>query len=148
MGEMAMARSHVERCLQDIWDVCRVQKDSDEDYPFSHGTAVCFVRVERGEPVIVRVWALAVIGTERTGKLLKELNDIDSRCRTVSVGWQGGSVVVEQVLHSAGVSRKTLRQACDTVGSVADDIGAMIAAVYGGNTPFDSDEAELSEEAS
>jgi hypothetical protein len=63
---MKLARSHVERCLQDIWDVCRVQHDHDGDYPFNSGTAACFVSVVKGDPIMVRVWALAVIGIERS----------------------------------------------------------------------------------
>jgi len=148
MGEMKLARSHVERCLQDIWGVCRAKKDHDGDYPFSHGTAICFVRVERGDPIVVRVFAYAVTNVTRSGKLLAELNDINGRCRTVSVSWFGDTVIVEQVIHLKGLRRSRLAQACGAVGSVADDIGSMIAAVYGGETPLDSDDAEVNKEAS
>jgi Putative bacterial sensory transduction regulator len=142
MGKSALVRSHVERCLQDVWDLCRVRTDPDGDYPFSNGTAMCFVRIEPGDPTIVRVFGYAVIGIDRSGKLLKELNDIDARCRTASVRWQNGAVVVSQVLHIDGVSHNTLRQACNAVGSIADDIGEMIAAVFGGETPIDAAEAQ------
>jgi hypothetical protein len=135
MGEMTLVRSHVERCLQDIWDQCRVHRDHDGDYPFTNGTASGFVRIDRGDPVVIRVWAFAVVGIERSGKLLKELNDINARCRTASVTWHHGAVIVSQVIHAGGVTRKTLRQAIESVGFVADDIGGTIAAVYGGGTP-------------
>jgi Putative bacterial sensory transduction regulator len=148
MGEVTMVRSHVERCLQDIWDQCRVHKDHDGDYPFSNGTSMCFVRVERGDPVVVRVFAYAVVGVRRSAKLLAELNDINNRCRLVSVGWHGDAVLVDHVMQAKAVSRATLREACSSVGVVADDIGSMIAAVYGGGTPIDADEAEAHEEAS
>lgn len=134
---MKLARSHVERCLQDIWDVCRVHHDHDGDYPFNNGTATCFVSVVKGDPIMVRVWALAVIGIERSGKLLKELNDINGRTRTVTVHWQNNAAIVEQTLHINGVKRSTLGQACTSVGFVADDVGTMLAAVFGGETPVD-----------
>jgi hypothetical protein len=148
VDDLALLRSHVERCLQDIWEVCRVSKDSDGDYPFARGTASCFVRVEKGDPQLVRVFAYAVLDVRRSAKLLAELNDINARSRTVSVGWYGGTIIVEQVMHINGVRRSTLDQACEAVGSVANDIGVMLAAVFGGRTPIDSDNAELSEEAS
>jgi hypothetical protein len=146
MDNLSMLRSHVERCLQDIWDVCRVAKDPDGDYPFRHGTASCFVRLEDGDPQLVRVFALAAVGVKRSAKLLAELNDINARCRTASVSWHQGAVMVEQPLHIAAVRRTTLRQACEAVGSVANDIGVMIAAVYGAETPF-TPEAACSEDA-
>ena len=142
MGEMKLVRSHVERCLQEVWDVCRVKTDPDGDYPFSHGTAACFVRIERGDPILVRVFAYAVVGVNRSAKLLTELNDIAGRCRTVSLIWSDDAVIVSQVMHLKGLKRSTLAQACDAVGSVADDIGTMIAAVYGGSTPLGNDDAE------
>jgi hypothetical protein len=141
MDEMKLVRSHVERCLQDVWNVCRVSADSDGDYPFPHGTAACYVRIEPGDPMVIRVFAYAVVGVGRSAKLLAELNDIDGRCRTVSLSWHADAVIVEQVMHVNGVKRSTLAQACAAVGSVADDIGTMIAAVYGGATPFDTDDA-------
>jgi hypothetical protein len=148
MGEMKLARSHVERCLQDIWGVCRVKKDCDGDYPFTHGTAIGFVRIEPGDPVVVRVFAYAVTDVARSGKLLAELNDINGRCRTVSTSWSRDAVIVEQVMHLKGLRRSTLAQACGAVGSVANDIGSMVAAVYGGETPLGSDDAEVNKEAS
>jgi hypothetical protein len=148
VGDVKVLRSHVERCLQDIWELCRVTTDSDGDYPFAHGTACCYVRVEDGDPQVVRVYAHAVIGVRRSAKLLTEINDLNGRCRTASVSWSSGVVIVEQALHAKAVRRSTLRQACQAVGYVADDIGTMIATVYGGETPLGADDAQLSEEAS
>jgi hypothetical protein len=142
MGKSTLVRSHVERCLQDIWDVCRVNQDLDGDYPFSRGTSMCFVRIERGKPRAIRVFSIAVVSIERSGKLLKELNDINGRTRFVFVRWQGDTVIVEQTIALDGLTRGSLRQACDSVAYVSDDIGPMIAAVFGGNTPIDVDAAQ------
>jgi hypothetical protein len=148
MNPATWIRSHVERCLQDVWNLPRVEVDVDGDYPFRWGTAACFVHIEEGDPVLVRVFAFAVVGARQTAKLLAELNDVNRRTRTASVYFSDGFVHVEQTLHVAGVDRETIAQACLAVGSVADDIGAMIANVHGGSTPFplDSDSA-LDEEA-
>lgn len=132
-----MVRSHVERCLQDMWDKCRVEVDADGDYPFRYGTAACFVRVEESAGLVtVRVFAQAAHGVPRSMKVLTEINDVNRRTRTAHAYWDAGMVLVEQSVGASGVDRQTLDQACRSVGQVADDIGGMIAAVYGGQTPF------------
>lgn len=147
MSKVKWLRSHVERCLQDIWDECRVEKDSDGDYPFRYGSTQGFVRIEPGQPDVVRVFAYASLDTPRSAKLLTELNDVASRCRTVSLRWRGGAVIVEQVLQANAVKRSTLRQAFQAVSFVADDIGTLIATVYGGATPYAPGDAEITEQA-
>jgi hypothetical protein len=96
---------------------------------------------------MIRVWAIAAGDVRRTAKLLGELNDVNSRSRSAWASWSGGLVTVEQAIHLDGLSRRTLRHALTSVGSVADDIGGMIAAVYGGSTPFAPDEPSLAEGA-
>ena len=147
MDDLTLLRSHVERCLQDLWEVCQVPTDCDGDYPFARGSATCFVRVERGDPQLVRVFGYAAVDLRRSAKLLAELNEISGRCRAVSVSWHAGAVIVEQVIHVNGVRRSTLTDACDSVASVANDIGTMLATVFSGRTPIEAD-ADLSEEAS
>jgi hypothetical protein len=129
-------RSHVERCLQDIWDLCRVVADDDGDYPFRFGTAAGFVRINKGSPTMVRVWAIAAMGVPRSAKLLSELNDINVRNRSAWATWSDGLVVVEQALVAKGLERSGLKQALNTVGGTAADVGPMIATVFGGETPF------------
>jgi Putative bacterial sensory transduction regulator len=148
VSNVKVMRSHVERCLQDIWQVCRVKVDADGDYPFRRGTASGFVRVERDTPSVVRVFAFAALDTPRSAKLLTELNDINRRTRTTSLVWADGAVIVEHVLLAAAVKRGALRQAIESVGFVADDIGTMITTVFGGRTPYEAGEAKLTEEAS
>jgi hypothetical protein len=139
-------RSHVERCLQDIWDLCRVVADDDGDYPFRFGTAAGFVRINKGSPTMVRVWAIAAMSVPRSAKLLGELNDINVRNRSAWTTWSDGLIVVEQALVAKGLKRSALKQALNTVGGTADDIGPMIATVFGGETPF-SPNAEIAEGA-
>jgi hypothetical protein len=147
MGKQKMARSHVERKLQDVWDVCRVTADPDGDYPFRNGTAMGFVQLDLGKPAMVRIWAVAVAQTPKTAKLIYELNDMNVRSRSAWATWSNGRVVVEQTIPLHNLTRKALRQALEAVGSIASDIGPMIAAVYGGETPFEPDESEFAEGA-
>ncbi len=81
------------------------------------------------------VWAYAVTGIKPTAAVLRELNEINQRSRTAVAYWTDNGVVVQQTLHADGVDRTTLLHACDAVSTVANGVGVM-AAVYGGATPF------------
>jgi hypothetical protein len=136
MTELRFVRSHVERCLQDEWELCRVTQDPDGDYPFRQGPAACWVQVCAGDPVLIKVFGVAATGIRRTTKLLTELNEINNRAGTTHVVWTGGTVLVQQTLLAEGVDRVTLGHACTAVGSLAADIGPLTAAMFGGATPF------------
>ena len=139
MNETDWFRSHVERCLQDGWEVPGVVQDGDGDYPFRFGTAACYVSITVGEvPTFARVWAMAVVGVKKSAKLLAELNDINARSLTARIYWANGSVVVEQMLIAEAVSVGSLDQACQAVGSMADNYGVLLAAGFAGHTPFDA----------
>jgi hypothetical protein len=133
-----LVRSHVERCLQDIWRISQVPIDDEGDYPFRAGTAACWVRVDSQVPVLVRVIGHAVEGVKRTSGLLRELNEINSCTRTTSVVWDEGVIRVTAMLHPEGLGRGSLRHALDAVTLVTNDIGPMIASVYGGTTPYEA----------
>lgn len=137
-----LVRSHVERCLQDIWDVCRAPVDEDGDYPFRAGVAACWVRVDAQTPILVRVFGHAVVDVKRSAGLLRELNDVNSRARTTSAAWDGGLVRVSAVVHPEALGRGSLRHALDAVASVSNDLGPMLASVYGGSTPYATEGAE------
>lgn len=140
-----MLRSHTERCLQEIWEQPELFTDGDGDYPFRHGTAACWVRVGAAPEQEVRVFAHAAFGVKRTAKLLAELNEVNARSRWMTVSLQDNVVVVSGALHWTAVNRPALSQYMQAAGHIADDIGAMIAAVHGGSTPFEASEEELAE---
>jgi hypothetical protein len=129
-------QSHLERLLQDEWHVREVSADADGDYAFRAGTAAGWVQLLDFGPLMMRVLAHATIDVPRSAKLLAELNDIQNRAMTATVRWCEGSVMVSQTLSAHGVNRKTLRQALQSVGGVADDIGVLLAGMYGGSTPY------------
>jgi hypothetical protein len=134
--QITWLQSHVRQCLQEVWDVCRVQVDSDGDVPFRAGTTAGWVAAVDGEPALVRVWAHAAVGVKATVAVLREINDINRRSRTAHVYWDDGIVIVEQAVRADTVDAATLAQAWDAVSTVANDLGPMLAAVHGGSTPF------------
>ncbi len=136
-----LVRSHVERCLQDIWDVRQPEPDGDGDYPFRSASSVGWVRVEAQRPVLVRVFAHAAYGVKQSAGLLKEINALNIRARFATVSWAAGVVSVQSALPAESVDRATLRLALDTVTSVADDISVLTVAVFGGQVPAHSCDA-------
>jgi hypothetical protein len=128
-----LLRSHVERCLQDSMDVCRVTTDCDGDYPFEHESAVYYVSLlEAAGTLWVRVWSVAATRVRSTAALLRELNEVTSRSPLVKVVWRQGAVHVEGILHGSAVQEESLGRLCVAVGETSASIGELVAAVHGG----------------
>lgn len=136
MAYVDMVRSHVERLLQDEFELPRVERDGDGDYGFRHGSAGYYIRVVDDDPVVVRVFAIAVVGVKRSAKLLAELNAVNTHLVFGRVFWVAGMVMVEHTLLASSLDRETLARAVRSVATVSDDVGPMLTAVYGGATAF------------
>jgi hypothetical protein len=140
MSELMWVRSHVERLLQDEWDACRVDPDGDGDYSFRNGTAAGWLSVLDSRPVMVRVFAHAAQGVKASAKLFREINDINNRLLSAQVIWgQSGVVLVSQTISAVDLTRPVLAQAIDAVGGVANDLGPLMAGMFGGATPYPAD---------
>jgi hypothetical protein len=147
MTELMWIKSHVEVLLQREWEVCRLLSDEDGDFPYRHGTAACYVSVLDLDPPMVRVFAHAAYGLKPTLKVLRELNEIQHRSLSAKVELRRDVAVVSQTLSPVGLTQPVLAQAMNAVGTVADDIGTLLAVMFDGATPF-KHEIPDSEEAS
>lgn len=147
MTELAWITSHVERLLAQEWELCRPTADSDGDYFFRAGTAACWVSVIDTAPIMVRVFAHAATNLRPTLKLYNELNEIERRALSVSVVLEHRNVIVAQTISPIGLTAPVLRQALRAVGGVADDIGLLLAGMFGGSTPFPAQAQPTSEDA-
>jgi hypothetical protein len=136
MTDLVWVRSHVELLLQREWDVCRVLRDPDGDFPWREGTAACWVSVLDDDPPFVRVFAHAAFGMKPSLKLLRELNDIQQRLVTACVVLHGDAVVISQTVSALGLTQPVLAQAMGAVSSAAADVGPLLAVVFDGSTPF------------
>lgn len=144
MTDIHRAREQVERWLADLWEVDEVFADSDGDYPYRSGSAACYISVIPGHPTAVRATALAATGVKRTARLLTELNDITLHSRTAHVSWSRGAVVVRRTDLYPGMDQRILEYSGRTVAGIANDIGALVATVYGGQVPFPDGRREVS----
>jgi hypothetical protein len=130
-----LVRSHLERCLQDVWESRQLETDDDGDYPFRTKAALGWVRVEAPRPSLIRVFAHAAYQVKRSAALLKEINTLNSRSRLATVSWSDGVVSVSWALPAESLDRSSLRLALDSVTHVADDISELTVAVFGGQVP-------------
>jgi type III secretion system-like peptide-binding chaperone len=148
MSEKLWITSHVERLLAEEWNLCRVFADDDGDYPWAHGTAVGWVSVvDAGDGFMVRVWAHAAYEVKSSAKLLRELNDIQGRSLSTSICLAGHIVGVEQTISPIGLTQPVLSQALSAVRTIADDVGLLLAGMFGGRTPLAATASPASEDA-
>lgn len=147
MTELAWIRSHVELLLAEEWGVCRLTADADGDWFFRAGTAAGWVSVIDTAPIMVRVYAHAATALKPSLRLFTELNEIERCALSASVVLEAGTVVVSQTISPVGLTSRVLQQALMSVGGVAEDVGLLLAGMYGGATPFPVASAPSNEDA-
>ena len=136
MGKKVWFRAFVERLLMAQFDTCELVVDVDGDVPFRDGSAACWLSIETRPAMAVRVWGIAADGIRPTAAALREVNDLNERAGLAKVTLVGGRVVVEVRLPADQVSARSLSRACGHVVGMADEVGVLFAAVFGGSTPF------------
>ena len=128
-------KAYVESLLRDMW-AGEAQTDDDGDWPFRQGTAACWVAVRPHPRWRVEVFAHAASDMKQSARLLRELNEANSNLVDGRIYWRGGMVVVETSVEADQVDARSLFRACMAVGSAADDLGGLLAAMFDGSTPF------------
>ena len=127
--------AYVESLLRNAWDTT-VDSDDDGDWPFRRGTAAGWVSARPYPHWHVNVFAHAATGLKQSARLLRELNDANSQVVDGRVYWRQGVVMVETTIQAGQVDAESLPLACARVGTVADDLGALLAAMFDGATPY------------
>lgn len=111
--------------------------DDDGDLPIHGKTSRGWVRVEAKEPWGVRVFALAAHGVPTKAAVLKEINAANLSVRGLrAVVTKDGNVYVDHLLLADAVNTDALRSVIGGVLELADELGPMLATVYGGSTPI------------
>jgi hypothetical protein len=145
VAHIDLVQAWVEKLLREAFTLDELIRDDDGDYPFRYGSAAYFVRVLDRDPPLVRVFAIAVTGVSGSASLYEELNDLNASLSVVRVSHAVESVFVEVDLFGDALEREQLLYACLTVGQVADHVGPLLAATFGGTTafPVDDDDPDL-----
>lgn len=126
-----MARSHVKELVREAFHLEEVAVDSDGDLPFPCGTAMFYASVV-AHGRLLRVWARAVAGIAVNKPVLREMDQVNAGLTFARVFSDSGCVLVEGCLPIESLQAKDLAVLCIEVGTTADRLGSMLAAVHGG----------------
>ena len=126
-----MARSHVKELVRDAFTLEEVVVDDDGDLPFPCGTAMLYLSVV-GNGRLLRVWSRAVAGIKVNKPVLSEINEVNAGLTVGRVWATGDEVWVEGCLPVQIARPRDVGALCYEVGTTADRLGSMLAAVYGG----------------
>lgn len=130
-----MARSHVKELAREAFQLSEVVVDPDGDLPFPCGTAMFYVSVVR-DGRFVRVWSQAVAGIEAGKRVLREVNEANGALVLARVYATSHGVWVEGCLPVESLRADDLGRLAWEVGTTADRVGSMLAAVHGGTVVF------------
>lgn len=137
-----MAHSHVQRMLREGMGLDEVEQDCDGDYPFRHGTAMYYLSVGRGGHLL-KIWSHAAYGVKPTKSVLREVNSTNERLMHCRAYMSGETLVVEAFVPIQPLVPGYLVAVCHELGSTADRVGQLLAAVYGGQVVFDDETEEV-----
>ncbi len=127
-----MAHSHVQRMLREAMQLeGEITQDCDGDYSLRHGDARYFLSVGHGGHM-VKIWSHAVFGLKHTAAVLREVNEANEQLMHCRVYLTGGTLVVEAFLPIETLIPGYLGAVCCEVGTLADRMGQLMAAVHGG----------------
>jgi hypothetical protein len=104
-------------------------------YGCAGGTVVAVAEGEYSTLPEIRVDLIAARGLRSSRALLDELNSINQTPTGATVFFRDGEVHVATTLLPGRCTSVEIGSAMAFVGSLARDIGPMLAAVYGGETP-------------
>ena len=127
--------AYVESLLGQLWG-SPARADDDGDWPFRQGTAACRVAVRPEPRWRVEVFGHAAFEVKQSARLLRELNEANAHLLDGRIYWREDVVLVATSIEADRVDGEALARACMGVGSTADDLGALLAAMFDGRTPF------------
>lgn len=112
-----------------------VSTDEDGDYLVRGTTSQAWVRLLRGEPCGVHVFAWAARDVPGRVAVLRELNAHNLDNLGTRVAWaEPGLVVVDALVHADAVTAETLTAVVGRVLHLADSMGPVLTAMHGGST--------------
>jgi hypothetical protein len=126
-----MAHSHVQRMLREGMGIEDVLQDGDGDYPFRQGTALYYLSVGHGGHLL-RIWSAAAYGVQPTKPVLREVNATNQGAMHCHAFMAGTTLMIEAFVPIESLMPAYLAAVCQEVGSTADHVGQLLAAVHGG----------------
>jgi hypothetical protein len=113
------------------------ESDVDGDFPVQGETTRAWVRADASDLWGAQIFALAANGVSMYDGALREINEVNLHESAIKVSIDSdGMVWVMYRLLADAVTEDNLRAAIGRVIGVADRIGPLVTAVYGGETPI------------
>lgn len=139
MTRIEMTRAFVEKVVREWLEVSVLAVDSDGDIPVRHGSAAYYIRVVDSDPAIVSIFSIVLRGVPSTAKLLRKLNDLNSKIAQAKIFHEGDRVILAVHLLAETITGEELIQACSVVANTADELDDQLKAVFEGETAFADD---------
>ncbi len=135
MSYEGMARAYVKELVREAFQLDEVVVDPDGDLPFPCRTAMFYASVVDGGRLL-RVWSRAVSGMTINKAMLREINSANVDLMYARVWTDGWCVIVEGCLPVETLRVQDVGVLCTEVGTTADQLGSLLAAVHGGHAVF------------
>lgn len=124
---------HVQRCLRRDFDLPAVEPDADGDYGVAAGETVVWARpILDHDPPLLRLWAPATQRVKRTAALLREINDVNLGLQQMQCALYADVVLISAEVEIELIEPGQLGRLLPRVGQAAEQVGCLIAAVFGG----------------
>lgn len=125
-------RTPVESLLADLFGPDVLSRDGDGDYRLTVRDTPVFARLYNDHAPTLQVFAVVLADVPRSPDLLGELNDFNSRLAYARSFWVDEQVLVESDLVAATLDPEELIAAVTSVRNIANELGPMVAAIFGG----------------
>lgn len=125
-------RDSTEELLTEVFGPDVVARTTDGEYRLSTIGTPIYAQLAPDEPPRIRVYAVVIADIESSPELLGELNDYNAHLGFARCYLADRQVIVESDLMAGTTEPEELVTAYRRVGQISDELGPMIAAMYGG----------------
>lgn len=124
---------HVQRSLRRDFGLPAIEADADGDFGVAVGDTVVWARpILDHDPPLLRLWAPAAKRVRKSAALLREINDVNLGLQQMQCALYGDMVLISAEVEIELIEPGQLGRLLPRVGQAAEQVGYLIAAVFGG----------------
>jgi len=135
-------RPYLERLIGEWLEEPVSRPDEQGRYHVRVNTSGFVVEIVDFEPTLVRMWSPAVMGIDKSIDLLDTLNGLNANGLGLRAFHTDDKVVLATELVAETLDARELHFACHLLAGAAERLGPELAALYGGQTLFDTRDGE------
>jgi hypothetical protein len=133
-------RPYLERLIGQWMEEPVAPADEQGRYHVQVNTSGFIVEIVDFEPTLVRMWSPVVIGIPKSVGLLEMLNGLNANGLGLRIFLTDDQVILATELVAETLDARELHFACHLLAGAAERLGPELAALYGGETLFDTRE--------